>query len=85
MNGIEGVILLVVIALAAIGLDLAVLRAWRAFRRVKGALPAASAEADLPSNVTAAPPPKIVHWMLAIESSISAGYSTVRSWARLAA
>ena len=73
------------IALAAIGLDLAVLRAWRAFRRAKGSPPATSAEAALPSNVTAAPPPKIVHWMLAIESSISAGYSTIRSWTRLAA
>jgi len=85
MSGTEGVILIAAVGLAAIGLDLAVLWAWRAVRRAKTPpSPAPAAEAP-PPDAPPPPPPRVVRWILAIEPSISAGYATLRRLTRLAA
>lgn len=85
MSGTEGVILIAAVGLAAIGLDLAVLWAWGAVRRAKVPRSQPPAGEVVPQDAAAAPPPTIVRWMLAIESSISAGYATFRRLTRLAA
>jgi hypothetical protein len=84
MSGIEGLILLAVVALAAVGLDLLVLWGWRAFRREKASPAQAPAAEPIPPDAAAAAPPTVVRWMLAIESAVSAGYATIRDLTRLA-
>lgn len=84
MSGTAGLVLLAAVALVAIGLDLAMLWAWRALRRAKVPQSRGPGAEAMPSDGTAAPPPGVVRWMLAIEVSISGGYATLRRLTRLA-
>jgi len=85
MSGTAGLVLFAAVALAAIGLDLAMLWAWRALRQAKVPQSRMPGTEAIPSDGTAAPPPRVVRWMLAIEASISGGYAMLRRLTRLAA
>jgi len=85
MSGTKGLILFALIGLAAIGLDLAVLWAWRAIRRAKTPPSLAPAAEATPPEITPSPRDKVIRWRLAIKGSISSGAATARRLARLAA
>ena len=85
MSASEGLILFSGVALAAVGLDLVVLWAWRAFRRAKTAASPAPTTGPLPPDATAPQPPWVVRRMLALEASFSAGYAAIIRLTRLAA
>ena len=85
MTGAEGIILLLVVALAAIGLDLIVLRAWRGVRQEQASAdPPPSAGAG-PAAPTATRRFSLVRAALATAASISATNDAVRRLIGLAA
>ncbi len=85
MSASDGLILFSGVALAAVGLDLVLLWAWRAFRRAKTAASLAPTTGALPSEATTPQPPWVVRRMLSLESSFSAGYAAIVRLTRLAA
>jgi hypothetical protein len=85
MTGTEGVILLLAIALLAIGLDLFVLWVWREVRRLKGAPAHLLAPAATSARSAASFPAHVARGILSIQSGTLARIIVFRQLIRLSA